>query len=192
MSGHPKRSVFDSPWSQKTDAMKKYLFAVLFCLSLCSAYCQISEVERCDDLDLLTVAEKKLLPVLDAVLAEERTRDYYRSDTKFSISFQADSTIRIEAFDLLFLSLRNRFGGLLRRDRVRRSFFFVAGAYLDERIFHRSGAKRRFRFYTDSAYEENGKTVLLLFQDDSHSQWIYRYDGDEFRLLDFVDTAPDE
>lgn len=82
--------------------MKKYLFAVLFCLSLCSAYCQISEVERCDDLDLLTVAEKKLLPVLDAVLAEERTRDYYRSDTKFSISFQADSTIRIEAFDLLF------------------------------------------------------------------------------------------
>lgn len=102
VSGHPKRSVFDSPWSQKTDAMKKYLFAVLFCLSLCSAYCQISEVERCDDLDLLTVAEKKLLPVLDAVLAEERTRDYYRSDTKFSISFQADSTIRIEAFDLLF------------------------------------------------------------------------------------------
>lgn len=96
MSGHPKRSVFDSPWSQKTDAMKKYLFAVLFCLSLCSAYCQISEVERCDDLDLLTVAEKKLLPVLDAVLAEERTRDYYRSDTNFSIFFQADSTIQIE------------------------------------------------------------------------------------------------
>lgn len=70
--------------------------------------------------------------------------------------------------------------------------FFVAGAYLDERIFYRSGAKRRFRFYTDSAYEENGKTVLLLFPDDSHSQWIYRYDGDEFRLLDFVDTASDE
>lgn len=103
--------------------MKKYLFAALFCLSLCSAYCQISEVERYDDLDLLTVAEKKLLPVLDAVLAEERTRNYYRSDTKFSIFFQADSTIQIEAFDLLF-SLRNRFGGLLRRDRVRRSFFF--------------------------------------------------------------------
>lgn len=82
--------------------MKKYLFAALFCLSLCCAYCQISEVERYDDLDLLTVAEKKLLPVLDAVLAEERTRDYYRSDTKFSIFFQADSTIRIEAFDLLF------------------------------------------------------------------------------------------
>lgn len=104
--------------------MKKYLFAALFCLSLCSAYCQISEVERYDDLDLLTVAEKKLLPVLDAVLAEERTRNYYRSDTKFSIFFQADSTIQIEAFDLLF-SLRNRFGGLLRRDRVRRSFFFL-------------------------------------------------------------------
>lgn len=82
--------------------MKKYLFAALFCLSLCCAYCQISEVERYDDLDLLTVAEKKLLPVLDAVLAEERTRNYYRSDTKFSIFFQADSTIQIEAFDLLF------------------------------------------------------------------------------------------
>lgn len=33
---------------------------------------------------------------------------------------------------------------------------------------------------------------LILFPDDSRSQWIYRYDGDEFRLLDFVDTAPDE
>lgn len=60
---------------KKTDAMKKYLFAALFCLSLCSAYCQISEVERCDDLDLLTVAEKKLLPALNTVLAEERTRN---------------------------------------------------------------------------------------------------------------------
>lgn len=82
--------------------MKKYLFAALFCLSLCCAYCQISKVERCDALDLLTVAEKKLLPVLNTVLAEERTRDYYRPDTKFSIFFQADSTIQIEAFDLLF------------------------------------------------------------------------------------------
>lgn len=172
--------------------MKKYLFAALFCLSLCCAYCQISEVERYDDLDLLTVAEKKLLPVLDAVLAEERTRDYYRSDTKFSIFFQADSTIQIEAFDLLFSLSETASEDYCGVIEYGGHPFFVDGAYLDERIFHRSGAKRRFRFYTDSAYEENGKTVLLLFPDDSHSQWIYRYDGDEFRLLDFVDTAPDE
>ena len=169
--------------------MKKYLFAALFCLSLCSAYCQISEVERYDDLDLLTVAEKKLLPVLDAVLAEERTRDYYRSDTKFSIFFQADSTIQIEAFDLLFSLSETASEDYCGVIEYGGHSFFVAGAYLDERIFHRSGAKRRFRFYTDSAYEENGKTVLLLFPDDSHSEWTYRYDGNEFHLLEFVDTS---
>lgn len=115
--------------------MKKYLFAALFCLSLCCAYCQISEVERCDDLDLLTVAEKKLLPVLDAVLAEERTRNYYRSDTKFSIFFQADSTIQIEAFDLLFSLSETASEDYYGVIEYGGHSFFVAGAYLDERIF---------------------------------------------------------
>ena len=148
--------------------MKKYLFAALFCLSLCSAYCQISKIERYDDIDLLTIANKGLIPLLDEVLETERRRDYYRTDSPFSIFFQADSTIQIEAFNLLF-SLS---------ETASEDYYGVI--------------EYGGHFYTDSAYEENGKTVLLLFPDDSHSQWIYRYDGDKFRLLDFVDTAPDE
>lgn len=169
--------------------MKKYLLLILFCLSVCSAYCQIAKIERYDDIDILTIADKRLIPLLDEVLETESRRDYYRTDSPFSIFFQTDSTILIGIVDCLFSFSKTAsedFYGMIQHGG---HSFFVGGAYLDERIFHRSGAKRRVKFYTDSAYEENGKTVLLLFPDDSHSEWTYRYDGNEFHLLEFVDTS---
>lgn len=116
--------------------MKKYLLPILFCLSVCSAYCQISKIERYDDIDLLTIADMRLIPLLDEVLETESRRDYYRTDSPFSIFFQTDSTILIGIVDCLFSFSKTAsedFYGMIQHGG---HSFFVGGAYLDERIFH--------------------------------------------------------
>lgn len=170
--------------------MKKLLLlTILFCPLFYAAYCQISTITRYCDVDVLTIAEKKLIPILDSVLIEERTRDYYRSDLLFDICFCQDSTIEIQAMDFLFMpqnGTADNFGFV----KYGGHYFFVSGKYFDNNIFHNTGKTKRFKYYTDFAYKkEDGQLVFLQVEDEKYSSWIYRYNGENFKLHQFINTS---
>lgn len=171
--------------------MKRVKLFLLFNLIIASTFAQISTITTYNNLDVLTLADPRFEAVLDTILGVEKTRDYYTPEKYFSIFFNVDKTIQIEAIDEALFESENgevpEYGVLIYGDHP----FFVSGYYFDTNIFQRSDTKKKYKYYTGTSYKnEAGEEQFVgCGLNYMYSIWIYKLTDNSYRLLDFVDTS---
>lgn len=160
-----------------------YLFVLMFSLSLHSQH-----KEKTIELNELEIVNQSLTKILNFINDYETICDYYSEDLVFVINIQTiNNYSRIEINTDVDLNLA------LDREPIG-YFYFEEHLYLvlkdiPEELFNNKNHKKEFAYLEyDFFYEEfnsEGKIILRLIIDDSHSEWVFGYFQNEFIFEDF-------
>jgi hypothetical protein len=162
----------------------KRIVGLLFLTSiLYGVVAQSKSIKEIVLLNVLSIKDSTLIPILDTIISTEMKREYYQSNMLFSIHFNQDSTIIIQAIDVPYKI--NECGVILHKD----TYFFVSGNIFDERVLCKSKKIEKYEFYKNSSYiDKKGRLVYIISHDDGFSKWQYKYNDKGFELLKFVNT----
>ncbi len=176
--------------------MKKILYylvvivTVSFVAVSCKKSCRPDQAVALRKVTVLKITNENLLPILDSIIQHEKKCVYYSSDLVFSIHRQAVND-SIAEFQI---------GGIgsmlvdLGEDYYKGCFehkghtFLVVGQDVDTTIFADTDEQKEFRIYKTDWVTDRGETVLIDFEDDQFSYWVYHYLDSSFYLKILSDT----
>ncbi len=156
----------------------------------CKNSCRSDQVSVPHQVGVLQITNERLLPILDSIIQHEKKCVYYSSDLVFSIHRQAVND-SIAEFQI---------GGIgsmlvdLGEDYYKGCFehkghtFLVVGQDVDTTIFADTDEQKEFRIYKTDWVTDRGETVLIDFEDDQFSYWVYHYLDSSFYLKILSDT----
>lgn len=176
--------------------MKKILYylvvivTVSFVAVSCKKSCCPDQAVALRKVTVLKITNENLLPILDSIIQHEKKCVYYSSDLVFSIDRQAvnDSIAEFEIGGIgsLLVDLgEDYYKGCFEYEG---HWFLVTGKELDKTVFANADYKKEFVFYKTGWVTDEGEIVLIDFEDDRYSYWIYHYNGEVFKFKNSSDT----
>lgn len=145
----------------------------VFCMSL-----KPKEIKHIDYVEILQIKNRNLLPILDSIIDHEKHCVYYRPDLYFSINSRTENdtiTVHIEGF--AFLIKKTDYKGCFE---YKGHWFFINGQEIYKNVFAKTNKKKAFEFHKPAYITDDGKLVLVVYEDDSFCYWIYYYINNEF------------
>lgn len=152
------------------------LAVALICFSL-SASSQSRNIIQVS-LDSLSVKDEALLSILDSIVEIEESKDYYFSGMRFYIQV-SENDYHISGFGRKVAG-ENLLGLFYYQNYP----FIVSGTSLNPEIFEATDKKKIIDFWKKGHYvdDKTKKTVIVSFNDDRFSYWLYTYCCGEFVL----------
>lgn len=156
----------------------------------CKNSCRSDQVSVPHQVGVLQITNERLLPILDSIIQHEKKCVYYSSDLVFSIHRQAvnDSIaeFQIGGIGSILVDLgEDYYKGCFEYEG---HWFLVTGKELDKTVFANADYKKEFVSYKTDWVTDEGEIVLIDFEDDRYSYWIYHYNGEVFKFKSSSDT----
>lgn len=160
--------------------MKTFYFLLLLTVvSLCLSL-RLKAVSRMAYLEVLEVKNKKLLPILDSIIKHEQQCVYYTPKLIFNIYSRKlnDSIDEVQI---------GAMGSILTRLELDEKCFEYAGHLFlvegcENSLFTNTNKKKKISYYIET------NDVVINYDDDTYSFWIYNYINDRFFFRDMYDT----
>lgn len=176
--------------------MKKILCGIVVIIASCCIAVGCNNRRKTDQVAaprrvvVLKINNEKLLPILDSIIRHEKNCAYYSPDLYFGIHNRiVDDTLtefQIGGIGSILADLgKDYYKGCFKYDG---HWFFVTGQSLDKTVFANTNDKKEFVIYKTDWVTKKGEIVLLDFEDERYSYWIYHYDGKVFYFKDSSDT----
>jgi hypothetical protein len=160
--------------------MKKiYLLIIIASLPLLTVEAKDMYPNNTDSLDIFQITNNDMTRILDSIVEHETRCDYYSSNLLFVI-LRHDTFVLIEALGEKMKKSQSILGCLFHRGHL----FFIAGSYIDESLFEKTGRRKKYVFYVSQSGEDPETGIYYIdsvdMQDDSFSYWYYYYENDCF------------
>ena len=156
----------------------------------CKNSCRSDQVSVPHQVGVLQITNERLLPILDSIIRHEKNCSYYSPNLYFSIDKRVvNDTIaefEIGGIGSLLVDLgEDYYKGCFEYEG---HWFLVTGKKLDKTVFANADYKKEFVFYKTGWVTDEGEIVLIDFEDDRYSYWIYHYNGEVFKFKSSSDT----
>lgn len=176
--------------------MKKILYCIVAIVAVslvavnCKRSCRSDQVFSLRKIEVLRITNENLLPILDSIIRHERHCAYYSPDLFFAIDKRVlnDSVAEFEIVGIGSLLVD------LGEDYYKGCFehkghtFFVVGQDVDTTIFAETDEQKEFKLYKTGWVTDKGEIVLVDFEDERFSYWIYHYTDGTFYFKCSKDT----
>jgi hypothetical protein len=134
-----------------------------------------------DYINIDTIINSKLYPILDSIIIHESHCDYYTPNLMFSINLDPrNNYVLIGSIGLKVYKKENILGCFEYRNHL----FFIKGPHLDCSIFKNTGKKKSYIFAKSQTHYDKKEDVFIIdsdgIQDDSFSYWYYEYKNNDF------------
>jgi hypothetical protein len=165
--------------------IKEFKFLIILILCLKSGTLLAQHNEKIIELSRLSIERKSFLTILDSIITHEKKCSYYECDLLFSIDLKKNK----EDF-LISIESQNNINLLLPLGSYGYFYYlkhlFIVRGDRSEDVFLTCKEKTLFKYldYNHSVFQpKDGKEKLIyIFNDDSFSQWHYRFVNKDFVL----------
>ena len=162
--------------------MKRYIKCFLLaCLSMFSLLSKSQDFNTSDSLPVLKIANEQLLVILDSLIEYDKRCDFYDSNLVYIVHIQPTEYTTLIQFTSSHKLIKtgNETGCLAKKGH-----FIVVRGISDDTHFEKTRCKKIFNYYQPSdGIDSNGTVIIDIYEDDSYTQWDYKYNKGSFTKI---------
>ncbi len=162
--------------------MKRYIKCfLLVCLSMFCLLSKSQNINTKDSLPVLKVKNEQLLVILDSLIEHDKRCDFYDSNLVYIVHIQPTEYTTLIQFTSSHKLIRtdNETGCFTKKNHI----VIVRGPY-DVTLFKKTRCKKAFNYYQPSdGVDSNGTVIIDIYEDDSYTQWDYKYVKNNFTKI---------
>ena len=141
----------------------------------CKNSCRSDQVSVPHQVGVLQITNERLLPILDSIIQHEKK---CVNDTIAEFEIGGIGSLLVDLGEDYYKGCFEYEG----------HWFLVTCKELDKTVFANADYKKEFVFYKTGWLTDEGEIVLIDFEDDRYSYWIYHYNGEVFKFKNSSDT----
>ncbi len=156
--------------------MKTFIFPLALVLICLIANAQN---DKNDSLQVLKVENKQLLIILDSLIENDKSCDFYDTNLVYTVHIQP--TPYYGKYLVSFSSshkitqLGDEVGCFVTKQHI-----VIVNGVFNKALFRKTSYKKMFSFYQpQNGVDSNGNIIIDIYEDDTYTQWDYIFNIDD-------------
>jgi hypothetical protein len=156
-------------------------YILLACLSLFCLLANSQNEYSSVSLPVLKIENEQLLEIIDSLIENDKLYDFYDSSLVYIVNIQhAKYTTLVQFTSSHKLTYFGNESGCF----ISKGHLVIVRGFFDDTLFNETKDRKMFNYFQPSSGEDSlGMVKIDIYEDDSYTQWLYKYDAGHFIKL---------